>query len=496
MTRRRIIIPLFIVLCAAAAFMIFSGKEGKEGKEGAEVKSEEGKYNLVIIVSDALRADGLGCYGGNTATPNLDQLAKQGVLFEHARCAAPWTSPSAVTLFTGNYASAYPMEKEAVKGSDRFRIRYHVPDDELLFSEALAGLDYEVMMSTENPYASLHNNVQGFEKLKRFKHIREETRAEVERKTGFRHFEGTRYEEMYGLLDYLLKVPADRNFCVLKWFSDPHAPYDPPDEFKSRIRLDTSALPEEASFYSTILNADNFQIDHGREMTGPEQAYLKALYDREIESMDERVGYILDTLKQRGLLERTIILFTSDHGEHFGEHGLFCHSNSYYEELLRVPLILCGPGIAAGKRVGEPVLLVDLIPTLKDLMQVAYPGRMQGQSFEGLLHGREVKRRPHYFTGVKQGYACVDSLLEAPFKLVVKMEEDLALYDLSLDPAEAMDISEEKVVKTGALYKSLLKIRKYNDYLNKLNAGKKSGSGLGAEEDQEIVNELKALGYL
>ncbi|MCK5618807.1 MAG: sulfatase-like hydrolase/transferase, partial [Candidatus Krumholzibacteria bacterium] len=111
-----------------------------------------------MIVSDALRQDVLGCYGGDARTPNLDWLAKNGVLFENAYSTSPWTAPSAVSMFTGNYATTYGCSPHA-KTRRPGPIRIYVPRSEHLFVEALNQDGYVTAMKIENVNASMHNNL-------------------------------------------------------------------------------------------------------------------------------------------------------------------------------------------------------------------------------------------------------------------------------------------------------------------------------------------------
>ena len=128
-------------------------------------------------------------------------------------------------------------------------------------------------------------------------------------------------------------------------------------------------------------------------MSHDEISYRKALYKAEVEYLDARVGYIIKALRQRRLLEKTFILFTSGHGECFGEESRVGHGHSFCETLVHIPLIITGPGIHAGLRVKTVVSIIDLIPTLKDLLEVKNADKMQGKSLSRVLYDKAAKMK-------------------------------------------------------------------------------------------------------
>ena len=233
-----------------------------------------------------------------------------------------------------------------------------------------------------------------------------------------------------------------------------------------------------------------------------EHFYIKALYKAEVESVDERVGYIIQALKHRKLLEKTFIVFTSDHGEMFGEHGRLGHGHDYYEELVHIPLIIMGPGIPQGKREKTVVSHLDLMPTLKDLLGVKYADNIQGKSYSALFYGGSIRDRVPYFDRISNTVTKKvgsDALRMNGYKLIINKENNrytFELFNLGDDPCEKKDISGENRQIIQKMFKKILDIRKNNKARLKRNLAKVDKDVNLDKEWKKTMEELKTLGYL
>jgi arylsulfatase A-like enzyme len=310
------------------------------------------------------------------------------------------------------------------------------------------------------------------------------------------------YWRMYDLLYYLLTVPEDQHFYILKWFLDPHAPYDPAEKFKDNIAVDPARLPEKPGFYTDSLVKELRKVNEERPLSGYELHYLRTLYKSEVESIDERVGYMIKALENRGLLDKTVIIFTSDHGELFGEHGGIAHGEYFYEPLVNIPLIISGPGIARGKREKSLVSHLDLMPTIKDLAGVNYVDHMKGKSYKALLKEGPSRDRVLYFDRISSDITRspeADALIMNQYKLIIDKKEGRyvpELYNIREDPGETRDISDENKPLLSEMFKKILEFRKDNQLRLKQNAAK-IGKGINLEkETQKTREQLKSLGYL
>ena len=455
------------------------------------------KCNAVIIVSDALRADVPGCYGGDAKTPNIDWLARHGVLFENAHSTSASTAPSAISMFTGKYPNIF--RKGTINWGKMEMPAFYVPDSDLMLAEVLKDSGYKVKKDCENKQAFFFQNMQGFEEIKAFSELTKQEKTYIEDITGIKP-ELKYCRSMYGFLNSLLSASEDRPFFLVKWILDPHSPYNPPAKFKKRINVDPSKLSREIDFYSKLQFIGTPIIKKGNEY---EQNYLQELYKKEVEFVDERIGFILRALKHKDLFDSTYVIFTSDHGEMFGEHGQWCHGQNYYEELVRVPLIITGPGISKREREKTIVSLLDLMPTLKDLLGIKYEDNSQGKSFAGLLTQDPVNNENFaYFVQLNSDTTKFqDALLENNNKLIVLKDDTCELYNLNDDPEESNDISKENPELVGRMLKKAERIRKENRIRAKENSRKvadqvSEDNRIDKAEKEAFINQLRSLGYL
>ena len=463
--------------------------------------------NILFIVSDTLRADALSCYGGEAQTPNLCQLAERGVLFENNFANAPWTLPSSVALFTGNYPNQYRREAKQGKRTDSF---FLVSQDEHLFTEVLRDEGYDTQCWIENGVARRAHAMQGFTRKDGGK-VRREIIPTLTEKIGFEPL-NHRYLQLVWALDYLLGTSPEspepavegeaQKFFLLHWINDPHAEYRPPRQRREAEGFTLEGYPQPPQFYLGLGHhnkpKDNLRKlrDHAPLLSTEELNLLKTLYLKEVESMDERVGYLLRALAVGGHEDDTLVIFTSDHGEGFGDHGRFLHGDSLYNELVHVPLMIAGPGVAGGRRVQSPVSHVDLIPTLVDILQLEGFEHLQGRSLLDLLSGErdEDPRRVHYLASPDRLES--DALVEGHYKLIAGLEgEELELYDLAADPQEQHNLAAERPEVVERMQGSLLRIRQDNDRRWQIRLAGDDAEAL-AKAQEETRKQLEAVGYL
>jgi len=471
-----------------------------------EVRFEEldrdPRYNLLVIVSDALRADALSCYGGEADTPNIDKLAAEGVLFENAYSNSSWTVPSSISMFTGTYPGAFGQLVNEEPDSIGNRPYFMVSNQEVLLAEALEKKGYDVYYDLESGLASRSNVTQGFNDYAQNDYYAAKPRW-FWKKALQPEFEGQIYNKDVPTLHYLLST--ENKFFFMKWIFDPHAVYSPPKKFKDKINVDVSKLVHEREYYERI----GSKHDHGPatlHQAGPtfnehELRYLKDLYLKEIESVDERVGYILIALDSKRLKDTTIIVFTSDHGESFGEQGRFGHGGLFYEERVHVPLIISGPGIVRGKRVQASVSHIDLMPTLKDLLMVDCLHNAQGKSFKSVLIDEKatLEDREIYFTlGEPLSLTAKkirDGLKFKNYKMIMLSEKNIRLYDLIDDPDELRDISKKKKILMEELKAKIMAIREENESRRQENLKDLDPETL-KKMNKKTREQLRALGYI
>ena len=416
--------------------------------------------NLLLIVIDTLRADHLSAYGyARDTSPNISALADRGTLFLDAVSAASFTMPSMASLLT----SRLPYEH---------RVRQHpsrLAQGELTLAEVLRRAGYVTGGVVRNP---LLIRKWGFDQ-------------------GFGFYDAIQSSLLYGAEHplFLLEVferfrRASRNAegtteSAVRWlrrhrkdpfflwvhFFDPHFPYNPPppydDVFSPRPATAYEKLPR--GYRSGELKPDDVGVG---AVTRDELFEGVVQYDGEIAYVDRHVGRLLDTLNQFGMSERTLVVLTSDHGEAFGEHGVtFEHGFNTYEELMHVPLLIAWPlRVAPGRRVQTQVSLIDVAPTVLDLLGSPIPPSMRGRSLVPLLvaAAAEWEAQPAYGENhpLLPGHPSYSNMAKyggihspgtegqwrmirlAPWKLIHipgRPDGENLLFHLGLDPTEEHD---------------------------------------------------------
>jgi arylsulfatase A-like enzyme len=390
----------------------------------------------------------------------------------------------------GQYARVPPHDPTA--------LRFRVPDEERLLAEVLAERGYDTFYEAENPVATRANALQGLAPWPR----PGDGAPALDPRLGFTA-EIRRYHSLLPALRYLLQ-PVRRPFYGLFWFNDPHAPYQPPAT--RRGHLDVPDLPRPVEFYLGLGHAhrpargQHKLRDVAQDLSVQEIGFLKRLYLAEVESIDERVGYLLRALELSGRRDRTFVVFTSDHGEAFGEHGNFLHGQGFYDEVSRVPLLLAGPGVPPGMVVEDPVSLLDLMPTLADLLAAPCLESPQGRSLVPYLTGEagdELRDRPHYLVNPSRAEG-TDAVVWGRYKLITTdHDRELELYDLLDDPGETRNRAAERPAVVARLLRAARAQRAVDrERRNALAVAEGRAPEEVRAEDEETRRQLKALGYL
>ncbi len=300
-------------------------------------KAPETKPNVLLITLDTTRADRLGCYGYERAeTPNLDRLAEAGVVFETAVCQAPLTLPSHASILTGTYPpfhgvhdnGGFYLREQAVTLAELLR------DHEYSTSAFIGAFVLDARWGLAQGF-EVYDDAFGFA-----------TQRAVDLDSVQR-----RGEDVVDAFINWLEGRPDEPFLSWLHFYDPHAPYDPPEPYRTR--------------------------------------FVDSLYDGEIAYMDSQVGRVLDRLKAESLLDQTLIIVVGDHGESLGEHEESGHGFFIYDATVLIPLIVRFPSSRyGGKRIARTVETVDIVPTLLETVNIPVPGGIQGRSLLPLIRGR------------------------------------------------------------------------------------------------------------
>jgi arylsulfatase A-like enzyme len=409
-----------------------------------------GPPNIILLTVDTLRADRMGSYGyKHNTSPNLDKLARNGALFLDASTNVPLTNPSFCSLFT----SRYPHETGAIRNG--IPMVDDIPTMAMIFKEN--GYHTAAILSNWPLKRHLSNLHRGFDiynddfKEKRYLFFNAERDAE-----------GVTDDA----LTWLDKGPKEP-FFVWIHYSDPHSPY----------------LKKEGHMF------EKNSTDSTR-------------YDSEVAFTDKHIGRLLDELDKKGVMSRSTILFTSDHGESLGEHSYTGHGRRVYQPGMHVPFIISGPGIKKGQKHNDPVQLLDIAPTLIAQAGIKVPDDMLGIDLYPFIKGEaELPERTIYFEtypGAAPQVAGAEKMLKKPIWVGIrKGREKLTFstrfqrwekYDLEKDPAELENIAKIRDPEFITESDSLLDW--YREWEDDTVVGQ-----IGAMSEEDL-KKFEALGYV
>jgi arylsulfatase A-like enzyme len=404
-----------LMLAAGLCMMVPVGCSREPAPEVTPEQSAGSTYpNIVIYLVDTLRPDHLGLNGYERNTsPRLDAFARDSVVFDAAFSVSGWTKPAVASVLSG----VNPPRHGAVTRTDA------LPGGVTVLGEFLSPLGYHTAAVVTNPNIIPYWGFdQGFDE---FYSLLEETgrhRADSDtvNEYTFRYLAATTYRPFFLYLHTL----------------DPHSPYSPPAPYNAMF---TDDPPEEArpSMVTPELPVEDFEK-------------IVALYDGEIAFNDEQFGLLLDHLKKQGLYDDAMIVFVSDHGEEFLDHGRGGHGHTLYQELVHVPLLIKFPGNRhAGTRVRTRVSVIDIVPTVLAWLKQEVPTELEGRSVVPLVEREHEtsNHRPLYFDldlvranggalNISQG------ILSGPYKYieVSSPESYRLLFDLESDPDEQRNL--------------------------------------------------------
>lgn len=407
-------LPVLSVLAFAFCFPVFPG---------ALSAQETPRRNVLFLIADDLN-NMLGCYGDPRAqTPNIDRLAARGVRFERAYCAFPLCGPSRNSLLTG----LYPNSTGILRNSEVFR--QTIPN-QISLPQAFRQACYLAVRAGKLYHYGVPNSIgtdghddpgsweielnpAGVDRMEEHPKIFTLTPGQfggtlswyASPKTDAFHTDGLLAADAEWVLERCAKQ-RERPFFLAVGFFRPHTPYVSPEAYFKKYPRDqmpvvTGVKEDQADI--PPLGLASYKKDQDQLTDEMRRECLQAYY-ASISFMDAQVGRVLDALNRLGLAESTVVVFTSDHGYHMGEHGLW-QKQSLFEESARVPLLIAGPeGVAkAGSVVTQPVAHVDVFPTLAELCGVPAPKNLQGQSLAAQLKDPAASGRGWALSQVMRG---------------------------------------------------------------------------------------------
>lgn len=396
--------------------------------------------DVLLITLDTLRADRLGCYGyAAAATPHLDALAARGLRFTRAATVAPLTLPAHSSLMTGTFPAFHGVRDNG---------GFYLAEEARTLAETLAGAGFATGgFVGAFVLDSRWGIAQGFDRF-------------------FDDFDLTKYDQAPGM-DAIQRPGSEVVDQVLGWWAerregrlftwvhlyDAHAPYEAPEPFRSRFPADVSGA-----------------------------------YDAEVAAVDAQVGRLLAALAAAGRLDDTLVVVLGDHGEMLGEHQERTHGFFLYDAVVRIPLVIAGPGIAAGV-VDDQVRIVDVMPTILARLGLAPPPDVQGVDLLPAARGghrRLLALAESWFPRYHYGWSELKAIQDGRYKLVRAPRPEL--YDLENDPRELDDLAAREPRLAADMEAALERL---------LGEVASSAADRGPRAvDAETAERLAALGYL
>lgn len=393
--------------------------------------------NVVLISIDTCRADHLSCYGyKRQTTPHIDAVARDGVMFTGAMSPVPLTTPAHCSMLTGTYPPTH-----GVRINDGTRLA----ESRVTLAEIMHNAGYQTAAFVGAfPLDSKLGLNKGFDTYD----------CDFARKSDMSAPAGERsaQEVSRPAMDWLDRH-GKKPFLLFLHYFDPHLPYSPPEPYATDYRND--------------------------------------LYSGEIAYVDIWIGHVLDRLRELGVYDNTLVVITGDHGESLGEHGERAHGFFIYQSTLHVPLVIRAPKHGKDLRVDGNVSLVDIVPTVLDLLGLKTPAQVDGVSLASSLESGAAPARsnPIYSESLEAStYDCGElyGVVEAQWKHILAQKQEL--YDLASDSNEQRNAIEQQPQVAHQLRSRLEAMLKVME--------SKSPKGAGAPVDREAVKRLQSLGYV
>ncbi len=423
--------------------------------------------NIILISIDALRADHLGCYGYHRKTsPNIDRIAREGVLFKNGFSQVTWTLASHASIFLSQYKWRHNVDNPQTN---------RLSPSCTTLAEILKNENYTTAAFTGGIIlSSRYGFNQGFE-IYDDGIPGDRTRQEI-----------ASYIDK--LLNWLESVRNKKFFLFIHTY-DVHSPYNPPSPY---FNLYTNGYSQRKSLTTSGGIIANFKIDASR-LTSQEIDYIIGVYDGSINYVDYQLGRIFEKLNQLGIDDNTIVIATADHGEAFREHGKLGHCGKPYIEEVHIPLIMRGPGIPKNRIYEDFVQHIDLVPTILEILNIPQREEMQGRSILPLIRNCEVEEdSKSYSVGGdwnKPQLSFSISIRTKKWTYIMNQNGPDELYDTINDPKEQNNIIEKRPFIAQKLKEEL------EDFMALTSEGKPQVAEK-VRIDERLEEQLKSLGYL
>jgi arylsulfatase A-like enzyme len=444
--------------------------------------TREAPPDLIVIVVDTLRADHLGCYGyGRPTSPNLDQFAADGILFENAFAQSSWTSPSIASLFTSLYPSAHGVTTFASALPAALPTMAEVLQRQGFKTSGLSANFVHIIKRKGfargfDTFAELHRQATAEEEAEFARRVAADAQTVTTR-----------------AIEAAASARGSRLFLYVHYM-DPHSTYSPPEPFRGRF-----VRPYDGPFTGGTEQLKRV-VQGELQVNDADLRRLVDLYDAEIAFVDAEIGRLFRELRKLDRFDNAVVVVLSDHGEEFGDHGGVFHGVTLYDEMTRVPLLVRLPsGRRAGSRVEQVVPLVDLGPTLLQLVGLQDDRTTQGRSIVDLLEtGKSATSAPRAFSELHPDSVVEEALRPKAHRSAIATREwaylvgpngSSELYARDVDPAQKANRAQLDRAVAASLG---LELETFSESMSSWGTTQREQVPL-SETDRE---HLRALGYV
>lgn len=431
--------------------------------------------NVLLITMDALRPDHLSCYGYKRNTsPNIDTLAKEGILFTQAISQSSWTPPSIYSILTSMYPHEHGVTDFGVSLKHNIQTLPEILKDNGYYVGLISGRGN----LTEFHFSDLINNFDTFYPLSP---------------------DYISAEEISNNTIKWLRFNKEKKFFLWLFYLEPHTPYKPPLPY-NKLYVNDEFMKEDDKY---IPIADKSRERYDGFKVIPRIAAVKGMtninyyisqYDGEIRFADEQIGRVLEELKKLKLFNNTLIIISSDHGEYMGEHDLyFVHGNHLHDAVIKVPLIFkCDTIFLKGKIINQQVASIDIMPTILDILCIK-KSKLSGSSLlPFILKGKNDSSRAafsEYLGSASKAKSTQISLRKAGWKLTYKLSDrKYELYNLNKDPGELINVTNIEKEKFKFMKEILDNHMKNQEWMK--------NTTLNQTLDEQSKEKLRSLGYV
>lgn len=489
----------------AGALACGSGEDpgAAPGSSAGQAPTAKTPRGVVMVVVDTLRADHLGSYGyeKQDISPRIDALAQDAVRFDVALAPSPWTLPSLATIMTGLYPGLHGAKRPSDLNNLEWLFKPHeyeptsaLHESRTTLAEVLRDEGFATAGFVQGSYPSSAFGVsQGFDRYQQ--NATPGIRFDIE--SAFRWLDEEKPERFFLYL-HTLEVHSPYAPIRIQPAFDKRNPNAPLEYFERAVSEEQRRFEEldrdpdyDGEIDGSVRTLQRLARSRAR-INRRDMKHLIALYDRGISYTDYWIGQLIDGLSERGLYDESVFVLTADHGEEFREHGGLEHNYTFYEEMLRVPLVVRVPGEGRGTVVPPPVGLVDVMPTLLDVLELEPAPISQGRSLRPLWLGESLPEQAYFGeASLIPGRA---ALRTARFKYVRDRRNREELYDLSDDPEERENRCPPEANDRCAPFREQLKLweARSRQAASKLALPKPEH----AVVDDALLEKLRELGYI